>query len=436
MIASDGPSMMPYAQTVLLALFISTTPGAQTGDLAARNRSAAQALRDGRYDEAARMYRDLLSVRPSDPTTRMNLGIALTGGGRPLEAVTELRKVTALAPTLPGGWYALGQAYNAVKQDAIDTFGDSPEDASWRQLLAADAVLGRRRWTEAFPLYRATLERLPTMVSIHDSVARIYERTGHAAWAARERAAGTLSIADCARRKALCEFRAGRYGAALTAALGATDAESRYWRARAANELALAAFKHLDTLADSAERRGVRASVARAEERYTDAIADLKAALTFAPGDPALIYELASSSYLARDFDQAVATLSPLLNAHPEDPRLLKIVGYSLLQLRRLDEALPVLQRAVAGDSTDPGPRLALGQAYVVNGDFTAAVPLIEAQLADDQDGSLHVQLARAYAGLGQRDKAATLLERSQELQRAAQTRRAAAAQRTITPPK
>ena len=101
-----------------------------------------------------------------------------------------------------------------------------------------------------------------------------------------------------------------------------------------------------------------------------------------------------------------------------------------------MKEALPILQRAVERDPTDAGPRLALGRAYLQNGEFAAAIPLIEAQLASDQDGSLHVQLSRAYTGLGQRDKAAALLVRSQELQRAADERNAAASQRTITPPK
>ena len=234
------------------------------------------------------------------------------------------------------------------------------------------------------------------MVSIHDSVARIYERTGHQEWAARERAHGTLSTADCATRQALCEFRAGRYDSALSASSSKSDSESRYWQARAATELALAAFKHLDQLADSPERRAVRATLARTEERYNDAIVELKAALAFAPGNPALLYELGSACYRARDFEQAVATLSPLLRARPDDPRLLELMGYSLLQMRQVEEALPILQRTVERNATDPGPRLALGRAYLQNGNFAAAIPLIEAQLADDEDGSLHVQLARA----------------------------------------
>src|SRR5262249_33502209 len=153
--------------------------------------------------------------------------------GRPMDAVAELRAAAARRPALPAAWYALGQAYNAVKQETIDTFDGRDEDFDWRQLLAADALLGRRRWTDAFFLYRAVLERRPSIGSIHDSVARIYERTGHADWAARERAAAGFSPTECGRRKAWCEFRAGRYREALAAALSGTDAESRYWRARA-----------------------------------------------------------------------------------------------------------------------------------------------------------------------------------------------------------
>src|SRR5207244_11858753 len=172
------------------------------------------------------------------------------------------------------------------------------------------------------------------------------------------------------------------------------------------------------------------------DRRYTDAIAELEAALKLAPGDPALIDDLGTTYYFARDYEHAVATLSPLLKANPTDTRLLARCGDSLLQLQRVEEALPMLERAVARDPSDPMSRRALGRAYLQKETFAAAIPLIEAELADDQDGSLHVQLARAYTGLGQRDKAAALLAQSQEIQRAAQQRSAAAGQRTITPPK
>lgn len=374
--------------------------------------------------------------RPSDDIAQLRREAdAHSAAGRHLEAVTALREVTARAPNVPSGWYALGRSYNAIKDEAIRTFEVSREEAPWRQLLGADAQALRGQWTEAFTLYRVTLERLPSMVSIHDAIADIYERTDHAAWAAKERAAAARTAVDCAARPALCAFRARQYQAALDAALAGADAESRYWRARAANELALAAFARLDALPDSLERRGIRAFKARAEQRIPDAVAELKAALALEPGNYAYTYELAASYYLMRDYEQATATLTPLLQARPNDARSLELMGFSLLQLRRLDEALPILQRALAMNPADPGRQLALGRAYLQHGDFAEAAPLIEAQLPGDRDGSLHIQLARAYAGLGQREKSAALLARSQELQRAVDARSAATAQLAITAP-
>ena len=385
----------------------------------------------------------MIAAQSNDPDARSRAAAAMkraevdNASGRPMDAVEELRTAATLAPTMPAVWYSLGQTYNSIKQDALATFaGESEEASSWRQLLSADALMANGNWIDAFGLYRASLQRLPSMTSAHDSIARIDELTGHPAWAARERAQVRLSAADCAVRRALCAFRAGRYRVALAAALEGSDSEARYWRARAANELALTAFKQLDGLSDSPERRAVRATVAQNEGRYTDAIAELKAALELAPGEPALIYQLALAYYSARDFDLAITTSSALLQAHPDDVRLLRLTGLSLLQLRRTEEALPLLQRVVARDRADRDARLALGRAYVLVRDFGAAVPTIEPLLGTDDDGSLHIQLARAYTGLGEKDKAALLLARSDELQRAARERAARAAARTITPPK
>lgn len=478
--------------------------GPQAADPAQRSRAASKAMSEGRFDEAAAIYRELVQTVPNEPGLLMNLGMALAMGGHeaqaieplqraltlkpelvpaslflgssllalgrpadavpPLrrvvaargtdvesrrmlaqayaalgrhgEAVTTLRGLTNVAPTLPAGWYALGHAYNALAQDALEAFNEQPENSPWRQLLLADALLADGRLTDAFGLHRAALQQLPFMVSIHDSVAKIYQLSGHADWAAVERRKGALSPAACATRKALCEFRAGRYRTALSVAVAGTDLESRYWRTRAGTELALDAFKRLDRLPDSRERREVRATIATSERRYTDAIAELTAGRTLDPADPGLVDDLGMAYYSAREYERAVATLKPLLAANADDPRLLTVVGDSLLQLQQLDDALPLLRRAVELNSKDPVPRLALGRAYVQKGDFAAAVPLLESEVLRDRDGSLHVQLARAYSGLGQKDKAETLLARSQELQRAAQERGAEAGQRVIEGPK
>jgi predicted Zn-dependent protease len=488
----------------VIALLAMVTPMAQSAETTARRVAAQKAMDERRFDEAAAIYRELLTSSPDDPATLTALGAALLkgrhpdqavpplehalqgntnllaaqaligsaylslgqyvkaagslervvtarptdvehrrmlaeayrGAGRPVDALKQLRQVTTLAPRLASGWYELGQAYTGVAEQAMATFAAQPEDSPWRQLLLADAIVARGPLTDAFFLYRQILERLPTMIRVHDSIARIYERTGHAEWAVREQEQGKLAPAGCAKRRALCEFRAGRHRAALEAALTGTDVESEYWRIRAGSELALSAFAQLDALPDGLERRAIRATRARAEERYTDAVAELQAALKFAPGLPSLVFDLASACYEARDYEQALATVSPLLKADPNDARLLTLAGSALLQLRRPAEAIPLLRQAAKDNPGDPTITSALGRALFQNGDFAPAVPLLESQLAGDQDGSVHVQLARAYTALGRRDEASALLLKSQELQRAAEDRRKAAEQRTITPPK
>jgi tetratricopeptide (TPR) repeat protein len=375
-------------------------------------------------------------ARPSDVQAQRRLAAAYETAGRKLDAVTAWTRVTELAPQAPGGWYALGLAYSAVAQEAVRSLEDRAENPAWRQVLIADGLLATGHLTDAFTMYRSVEAQLPSMVTIHESVAGIYERSAHGEWAARERKRSVLPADACAKRRALCEFRAGRFRSSLDASLTGSDPESRYWRARAAGELARAAYAHLDALADSPERRASRATIARAEDRHQDAVTELTAALKLAPQNPTLTFELATACYAARNYEQALATVVPLLRARPDDPRLVKLAGYSQLQLRRVDEALPLLQKATAIDPSDPGPQLALGRAHLQRGDYSAAIPLIEPHLGTDPDGSLHVQLARAYTGAGQGEKAAALLAKSQELQRLSEERAAAAARRVIEPPR
>ena len=390
----------------------------------------------GESKKAIAALKRALSEQPSSIENRRMLAEAYAADDRPADALGELRIITERTPRDPAAWFALGNAYNGLAQDSMATFNDKPEDLPWRQLLLADALGEDGRLTDAFALYRSTLEQLPSMLGIHDSIARIYEQTSHADWAARERSQGALAPAQCAARKALCDFRAGHYRTALAAALAHEDPESRYWRARAAAELARAAFKQLDTLPDSRERRLIRATFARSQRRYPDAATELQAALKMAPGDPDLLAELGTTYYFARDFDNAIKTIQPLLQSRANDPQLLSMYGESLLELQRVDDAIAALERATSLDSTNSSGRLALARAYVQKGYYAAAIPLMEVEIPDDKDGSLHVQLARAYKGVGNTEKATELLARSEQLQRAAQERSAAAGQRTITPPK
>jgi predicted Zn-dependent protease len=425
-------------RAILLAFALSAAAAAaaQTPDRAARRGTAQQMMQAGRYDEAAVIYRELLKTTPTDSGLLLDLAEADLAAGHLVEAAEDAGKATIAAPTLPAAWYELGRTYEAIAKAARSTFEARPEDAAWRQLIAADRLLAGDQLTYAFVTYRAVLQQLPSMVTIRDSIATIYESSGHADWAAEERTLASNAPVDCETRTVLCQFRKREFAAALTASLRSQDAESRYLGGRAADELARAAYKRLDDLPDSSERHIARAAtLAGVQRRYTDAIVELKAALKLTPGNRVLIFELATLEFEARDYDQAIAVLTPLLRASPDDPRLLRLLGLSLAELRRVDEAIPVLQRVAASTSADPQVRLALGLAHLQKGNYANAIPMLEPQIAGDTDGSLHIQLARAYTGMGQREKSAALLEQGQALQRQAYEQRAADAQQQILPP-
>jgi tetratricopeptide (TPR) repeat protein len=487
---------------MLLAAAI-TAAAAQSPELRRRSEQGALAMSEGRFEEAIRIYREILASLPDEPGILMNLGMSLAmsgrekeaidplrravalrpslvpaqlflgtshlalgepdkaigpltkvvaanpsdvdardmlgqahlAAGRPSDAVQQFRRLTELSPRTPAAWFGLGRAYTALSQQALDTFQNEPEDSPWRQITIADALAVEGRSADAFTLYRRAAERLPPMPSLHDSIAAIYERTGHADWAATERArAGRIAI-DCVKRKPHCEFRAGRLRSALSAAGAAADPESRYWRARVATDLAHAAFSRLEDLPDSRERRAFRTEVARAQGRHADAVKEIEAALVLSPGEPDLLIELARSHYALRDYERAASVAGALLEKTPGVPGLLALRGEALLQLQRLDEAVPLLERAVQADPRDPSARASLGRALVQQAQFARAIPLLEPLLGSDADGSLHLQLARAYQASGQRDRAAPLLDKARSLQQAAETRAAGATEATITPP-
>jgi tetratricopeptide (TPR) repeat protein len=395
----------------------------------------------GEASKAVAPLRRAVAAEPANIEYRRLLARAYVETERPFEAASELRTITELAPKLPAAWYALFHAYNDVAQEAIGSFADqasTPGEQPWQQLLLADALLADGRFNDAFPVYRETLAALPSMVSIRDSIARIYEQTGHQDWAAIEREKGRLTEAQCARRRALCAFRAARYRAALSAAAAGKDPESRYWRARAAAELTKEALDRLDTLPDSRERREARAAVATADRRYPDAVRELKTALQFAPKDVGLIGQLGTALYLSREYEPALEVLGPIVEQAPasEDVRVLTAYGDSLLQLDRVEDAVRYLRRAFTADTADQAASLSLARACIRQGDFRAALPLLEWQLAGDTDGSVHVLLSRALAGLGQTEKADAMLAKSQEIQAAARERAVQEGKRTISPPK
>jgi tetratricopeptide (TPR) repeat protein len=75
------------------------------------------------WDEAAVVYGALVETNPEDPASQFNLGISLTQGNRPAEAVPHLEKVIELRPDYVDAYQQLAGAYNEIGRydDAIRT---------------------------------------------------------------------------------------------------------------------------------------------------------------------------------------------------------------------------------------------------------------------------------------------------------------------------
>src|SRR3954454_6091287 len=117
-------------------------PAARQADAASRSQAPAKAMDQGRFDEAAAIYRELLGAMPNEGGILMNLGMALAMGGHEAEAVGPLERAIALKPTLIPAQLFLGSSYLALGRpaDAIAPLkrvvAARPADVESRRMLA------------------------------------------------------------------------------------------------------------------------------------------------------------------------------------------------------------------------------------------------------------------------------------------------------------
>ena len=275
------------------------------------------------------------------------------------------------------------------------------------------------------------------MRGIHGALAEIYRRTGRADWAAeaerRERQAAPL---NCAREPRACEFAQGEHRALIDRVADASTPEALYWKSLAASELAREAFARVEAMPATPESHAIRAEAYRIRGLYKLAIDELNAALKLSPGDRELRRLLAQAQWLNGDYEQAQPLLESLQRELPNDISVTYQLGDTLLQLQKPDAAIPLLSTAVQLAPEHSGARVALARALVRMGEWTQSIPHLEAALADDEDGSLHLLLARAYAATGSDIRSGELMQKAQALQAAAAARRAALNEETeITAP-
>jgi tetratricopeptide (TPR) repeat protein len=455
---------------------------AQPDTPAQKSRHAKELMGEGRYDEAAAVYRELCRSMPSNAGLRLNLGLALNMAGRHREAIPQFETVLKTDPNSFPALLSLGAARLSIQDPARaippleKVTALQPQNADARGLLAG-ALLSQGRAKEAAVHYRKLSFMTPGDPKAWYGLGRCYEALatrafeeldkeaqGSAEWlelVAETRLqrrqyraafyfyqealkrdpklsgayAGLAEVyrrsnhpdwadAEDARERAVPPPDCARQPPACAYRVGkmleAAAGPSAYWRAKADGRLAFEAFENLGKLPPSVEMYGLRAEGLNNHGQFVEAAEVWRAALKLRPGDPELQRELLTTLYLGRDYEHVLPMLEQALKREPQSAELNFFTGDSYLHLEQVEKALPYLETAVRIDPKLLPARASLGLTYARAGRAADAIPNLMAALEIDEDGSLHYQLARAYQATGEADKASVFLKKYQDIQQRA----------------
>ena len=137
---------------------------AQTEDLATKAQHGKEAMAAGEFDEAARLYAELVKAVPGNPGLIVNLGMAQFMAGRPGKAIPHFEVALKLQPGLLPAMLFLGASYVKVGQPAKavaplrKVVASQPGHAAAQQVLGG-ALLSLDRYAEALEHFHA-LSRL------------------------------------------------------------------------------------------------------------------------------------------------------------------------------------------------------------------------------------------------------------------------------------
>ena len=446
--------------------------------LAARAAQAQAFMGQGRFADAAVIYRDLVRAVPGNPGLVLNLGLALHMAGDHAAAIPQFETALKSQPSSLPALLSLGLSRLQLNRpaEAIGPLSKAvalqPANIDARGMLAS-ALVTIDRASEAAPHYRKLAELSPKDPKVWSGLGKCYEILAAKAFEELEKGSAEFLAVVAETRVTSKQFRAafyfyrqalerkpsmrGIHGAlASVYRLSASDpawaakeeakekalakpncvAEKRecdfaagrlvdaaagknpFWRTRACTELAARAFAHLGKLPPSLDLHLLKAELATGRNQHLEAANELAAALKLSPGDPHLGREYATSLYLARDYAAAIPLLEREMARDPKDAAIYYFIGDSYLKQEKPEEAITYLAAAAAYDSNLLPARASLGLALVRVGKAAEAIPHLEAALPGDEDGSALYQLSRAYQAVGESEKAKAAVERYREIRR------------------
>jgi len=378
-------------------------------------------LQLGQPRKALLPLRAALRLDPGNRQARLTLARAHLQLEEYGDAVDQLRESVKREPTAEDSWYQLGAAYLAwststtqvltgngsvygkLLRAEFSAVNGKPEVAQLRY-KAAMALLNPRAAAE-IPLDPRTLRVPPGPREKQEPESGINRPSG----------AGLIEDAVVAWREA----RYGRALRLLRTALKTAPQSSRalYWLALDCRALARESFlRAVESSPNSWQSHLLLADVSAREGDQDVALAEYQKAVTSAPNEPKPRLAQVEHLLSLQRTGEATAKAREAVDLFPRNAELNYRYAQLLLNSDHVNDALPHLQRAIEADPHMAPAHVDLAYAYAELGELQKAIAAMAPVLSQDEDGSLHYKIAAWYRETGQQDLARQALAETARL--------------------
>jgi len=373
-VTAQSPLLICLCALVTL-LAVSSRAYGQAISLERLFRRAQAASRENNYDQAEKLYRQILAIDSEILPARVNLGLACYWQHKSREAVSELQKALRVSPREFSALLFSGLAY-------IDL---------GRYDRAQKALEQARQVSDSDPLLFWALGSLAMIHNDANTAVPLLER--------------------CTRldpNNVRCVWLLGTACAIL--------AYSGEQKPKVPGDYALRVEQTLRWVEQrqpaSALFHVLKGDVLAARKLTSEALAEYQRGLQSDPHWPDIHLLIGSLLGLMGQWEEALAELKIQLQNYPDDTRAMVEIGSVYCRAGDYQTAIPILEQAVARDRDSYEANQRLGQAYVALGKDALAVPHLEraTRLNPDKSNPFYL-LYRAHRALKQPEKAARALE-------------------------
>jgi len=400
-----------------LLLFILVTSGlyAQRADLVVASKQAKQLMTEGRFGEAAAVYKRLVQALPGNAGLLLNLGMAEHMAGDETSAIPTLESALKLQPGLPPALAMLSEAYLRTDQPAKalpllrKAVALDPAQPELRRMLAGAAVSLDLHEEAALHL-RKLLETAPAEPLLWSMAGKEYEALAQSAFFELEKRGPDSAF--LAAVLAESRLRGQQNRAAYFFYRQALERDPKLRGAHAAIAAIYRQTGHPDWAATEERAETALGPVNCAADKLA---CDFNAKKYLAVAAAAKLNKTASAAYWqTRAWNALAVEAFSRLDRLPESAPKLELQAELLRNRKQYAESAKLWRAALALAPADATVEHELLMTLCMAQDFAAAQPMLDRMLKQDPDSpALNFLQGDAYLNQQLPEKALPYLQRA-----------------------